>query len=95
VPDALFVGNLPTFHENLKAHALTLWSTRIPFDGDPPIVDDASRTEEVFDWDDEPCVDLDFVPDYVPPISTPSATIIAFDLFGTILVSFIFIHHNT
>ncbi|KAG2071481.1 kinase-like protein [Suillus decipiens] len=76
-----FVGNLPTFNESLKAHALTLWSTRIPFDGDPPVAD---NTEEVFDWDDGPCVDLDFVPDYVPPISAPSASVIAFDLFGTI-----------
>ncbi|KAG2340923.1 hypothetical protein BDR05DRAFT_840076, partial [Suillus weaverae] len=85
VPGSSFVGNLPTFNENLKAHALTLWSTRIPFDGDPPVVDDTSETEEAFDWDDEPCVDLDFVPDYVPPISAPSASVIAFDLFGTIL----------
>ncbi|KAG1887633.1 kinase-like domain-containing protein [Suillus subluteus] len=80
-----FVGKLPTFNESLQAHALTLWSTRIPFDGDPPVADSTSQTKEVFDWDDEPCVDLDFVPDYVPPISAPSASVIAFDLFGTIL----------
>ncbi|KAG1849685.1 hypothetical protein DFJ58DRAFT_914837 [Suillus subalutaceus] len=87
VPGSLFVRKLLTFNESLQAHALTLWSTRIPFDGDPPVVDSTtSQTEEeVFDWDDEPCVDLDFVPDYVPSISALSASVIAFDLFGTIL----------
>ncbi|KAG1717675.1 hypothetical protein EDB19DRAFT_1183752 [Suillus lakei] len=84
-PGSSFAGNLPTFNKSLKAHALTLWSAVIPFDGDPPVVDNTSQTEEPFDWDDEPCVDLDFVPDYVPPISAPSPSVIAFDLFGTIL----------
>ncbi|KAG2034635.1 kinase-like domain-containing protein [Suillus americanus] len=85
VPGSSFVGNLPTFNESLEAHALTLWSTRIPFDGDHPVVDSTSQTEESFDWDDEPCDYLDFIPDYVPPISAPSASVVAFDLFGTIL----------
>ncbi|KAG2071500.1 kinase-like protein [Suillus decipiens] len=79
-----FIENLPTFDANLKAHALTLWSMKIPFDGDPPVVDNASGTEEV-DWDDGPDVDLDFVPDYVPPVSASSTRAIAFDVFGTIL----------
>ncbi|KAG1815091.1 uncharacterized protein BJ212DRAFT_1481617 [Suillus subaureus] len=58
---------------------------RIPFDSDPPVVDSTLQTEEVFNWDDEPCVNLNFIPDYVPPISAPSTGVIIFDLFGTIL----------
>ncbi|KAG1836773.1 kinase-like domain-containing protein [Suillus subalutaceus] len=34
---------------------------------------------------DEPCDYLNFILDYVPPISAPSASVVAFDLFGTIL----------
>lgn len=60
---------------------------KIPFDGEPSVVGIASETEEV-DWDDGPDVDLDFVPDYMAPVSAPSTKAIAFDIFGTILVSF-------
>jgi hypothetical protein len=84
MPGSSFIGNLPTFNESLKAHALTLWSTKIPFDGDPPIVDDASQTEEVFDWDDGPCVDLDFVPAMCllsPPRPLPLLPLISLALF--------------
>jgi hypothetical protein len=88
LPGYSFVENLPTFEESLKAHALSLWSMKIPFDGDPPAVGIASETEEEVDWDDGPDVDLDFVPDYMAPVSAPSTKAIAFDIFGTILVSF-------
>lgn len=85
LPGYSFVENLPTFEESLKAHALSLWSMKIPFDGDPPVVGIASEMEEEVDWDDGPDVDLDFVPDYVAPVSAPSTKAIAFDIFGTIL----------
>ncbi|KAG1748030.1 hypothetical protein EDD22DRAFT_268359 [Suillus occidentalis] len=75
---------LPTFEVSLKAHALTLWSMKSPFDDEPSVVGIASQTEEV-DWDDGPDVDLDFVPDYMAPVSAPSTKAIAFDIFGTIL----------
>jgi hypothetical protein len=65
---------------------------KIPFDGDPPVVVNAPETEEV-DWDDGPNIDLDFVPDYMPPVFAPSTRAIAFDIFGTILVSFIFLSY--
>jgi hypothetical protein len=42
------------------------------------------------DWGDGPDVDLDFVTDYMPPVFAPSTRAIAFDIFGTILASFIF-----
>ncbi|KAG1841823.1 hypothetical protein DFJ58DRAFT_807718 [Suillus subalutaceus] len=54
------------------------------FDGDPPVADNASETEEV-DWDDGPDVDLEFIPNYMPPVPAPSTRAIAFDIFGTIL----------
>jgi hypothetical protein len=80
---------LPTFDANLRAHALTLWSMKIPFDGDPSVVGNALKMEEV-DWDDGPDVDLDFVMNYMPPVFTSSTRAIVFDIFGTILASFIF-----
>ncbi|KAG2145176.1 kinase-like domain-containing protein [Suillus clintonianus] len=82
LPAYSFVENLPTFDESLKAHALTLWSTKIPIDGDPAVEDSDS---EEGDWDDGPDVDFGVVPDYMPPVSAPSTRVIAFDIFGTIL----------
>ncbi|KAG1887625.1 hypothetical protein F4604DRAFT_1717852 [Suillus subluteus] len=84
LPGYSFVENLPRFDASLKAHALTLWSMKIPFDGDPSVADNASETEEV-DWDDGPNIDLEFVPNYMPPVPAPSTRAIAFDIFGTIL----------
>ncbi|KAG1779415.1 kinase-like domain-containing protein [Suillus placidus] len=80
--DSSFGGNVPTFDGNIKEPALTLWSIKIPFDGDPPIT---SQTEGPLDWDDEPNFEPDLVPQYMPPVSTSSTRVIAFDLFGTIL----------
>jgi hypothetical protein len=56
---------------------------KIPFDGDPLTT---SQTEGSLEWDDEPYVELDIVPQYMPPVSTSSIKVIALDLFGTILV---------
>ncbi|KAG0707543.1 hypothetical protein DFH29DRAFT_871545 [Suillus ampliporus] len=81
--DSSFVGNLPTF-EGLKAHALTPWSMKIPFDGDSPVVENSSQTEAL-GWDDEHYVELELVPRYVPPVPALSTRVIACDLFGTIL----------
>ncbi|KAG0707893.1 kinase-like domain-containing protein [Suillus ampliporus] len=65
LPGSSFVGNLPTFDESLRSHALTL----LPWTG----------------MMKSPVIPVDFVPDYRPPVSAPSISVIAFDLFGTIL----------
>ncbi|KAG1815110.1 uncharacterized protein BJ212DRAFT_255866 [Suillus subaureus] len=55
---------------------------KIPFSGDPPM---SSQSSNIWDFDDEPYVELDLVPDYMSPVSAPSTRVIAFDPFGTIL----------
>ncbi|KAG1754711.1 uncharacterized protein EDB91DRAFT_1076828 [Suillus paluster] len=82
LPDPSFDGNLRTFNENLKVYALKLWSTKIPFDGDSPVVD---QTEEEPDWGDKFYVEHDLLPHYTPPVPALSFRVIAFDLFGTII----------
>jgi hypothetical protein len=58
---------------------------KVPFDGDPPT---SQESPDFWTLDDEPSGDLDLVPDHMSPVSAPSPRVIAFDLFGTILVSF-------
>ncbi|KAG1841813.1 kinase-like domain-containing protein [Suillus subalutaceus] len=72
LPDSSFCGNIPTFDENIKESALILGSMKVPFD-------------DIWDYDNEPYVELDLIPDYMSPVSAPSTRVIAFDLFGTIL----------
>ncbi|KAG2071491.1 hypothetical protein BDR04DRAFT_506328 [Suillus decipiens] len=87
LPYCSFDGNIPTFDENIKVPALLLGSMKAPFDGDPPISSQSSDID-IWDFDNEPYVKLDLVPSYMSPVSAPSTRVIAFDLFGTILVGF-------
>lgn len=57
---------------------------KVLFDGDPSINSQWSDID-IWDYDNEPYVKLDLVPNYMSPVSAPSTRVIALDLFGTIL----------
>ncbi|KAF9219686.1 hypothetical protein BS17DRAFT_381544 [Gyrodon lividus] len=80
-----YIGNTPIFGDDLIPSASALHSMKIPFDGDPPVLR-ADDEDDPWGWDDEPAPEFEFVSACKPAIPPCGIKVVAFDLFGTILV---------
>jgi hypothetical protein len=75
--------DLPVLRDDLLSNAQKLWSTPIPFDGDPPVESDWVNPDP---WGELPGTHFPRIVAPPSPVPGTNLKLIVLDLFGTIFV---------